>query len=150
MKRILVIAAVLVACSPPASTTVQPSIAATTSQAAASPSPSAESHVVLGTVAVAGVQSLAGYNGCNATPGYEDVIDGSNVVVKDENGTTIAAATLKILTFGGSPSPCRFAFSAVVPRVAFYHVTIGQRDGPTISYDDLAKANWKWEMSLGL
>ena len=106
------------------------------------------SHAVLGVLNVPGTASLYGFNGCRAEPGYADVVDGSNAVVKDESGVTIGATTVKIVTLGGSSSPCRFAFALMLPRAGFYHLVIGNREGPSISYADLAKLIWKWAITL--
>jgi hypothetical protein len=136
--------AMLAACgqaSPAASPSTAPAPAA--SAAAASP----ETHIVLGTLAVAGRPIAEGNGGCDTA--FGEVADGANVVVKDEHGTTVGTSTLKIVTFGGDESQCHFAFTAVLPRAGFYHVSVAGRDGPTISFDDLAKASWKWEMALG-
>lgn len=142
----VVVALLLAGCGAPAA-----SVAPTPDAPSAAPStaPSPETQILLGTVAVAGEALQGGFGGCDA-PGYEDVADGANVVVKDERDTTIGSATLKMLTGPEQSTPCRFAFSVVVPKASFYRVSIGGRAGPTVSYDDLVKSNWRWELSLGL
>jgi len=66
--------------------------------------------------------------GCRGTDGHSDIDAGTQVVIEDADGTTIAVGRLEIGQVGGVGS-CRFPFNVVdVPEgERFYAVRIGRR-----------------------
>lgn len=125
---------------------------------APTPAPTEEAHIITGVLTVYGFMNES--TGCSPNKGYEDINDGTNVVVKDASERTIGTAALELwldapASYGVDKSaeygafPCVFKFEPQVPRSDFYHVTIGRRDGPTESYQELAGQGWEWDLSIG-
>ena len=103
---------------------------------------------VVGTVSTPGttVDGACLYYG--PTTGYSDIDTGANVVIKDEADVTVGAGTLGTPTFKNSLG-CQFPFTTQVGPAKFYHLTIGQREGPTVTEADLKADNWKWAVQIG-
>lgn len=93
---------------------------------------------------------------CRGQNGYTDIEGGAQVQVVDSSGKTLGVGTLS----EGQPGPadytsthsytCTFKFAVEgVEDSDFYKLVIGHRDGPTYSDEDLAKADWNMDLSLG-
>lgn len=88
--------------------------------------------------------------------GYGDIREGQRVVVLDGSGNTIGLGELADCEFKPLESPeqargIRFTFTVPdVPEVPFIKLSVGgdQRGEVTYSLDQLAKADWKVELSL--
>lgn len=88
---------------------------------------------------------------CVGDGGYDDIHDGTQVVISDADGTTIAVGELgegdPTAGNGRKPGTCTFAFSVSAPSGHdFYGVTIGRRGTMKYAADVLGKP---LELSLG-
>jgi hypothetical protein len=113
----------------------------------ATPSPTPAAHLITGSLAVP-VADLSDAAACSGAGGYSDIRIGSSVVVTNDSGATIGAASLT----GGTPTNpgCRFAFTVPnVPDAPFYSVKVNQRAGPTWSRAEMEANGWKIELTLG-
>lgn len=72
--------------------------------------------------------------------GYEDIARGGQVVIRDGNGSILATTSLLGGTLG--VHGCTFAYSAHVPDVPFYEVTVTHRGALTYSKQQLAASRW--------
>lgn len=78
---------------------------------------------------------------CYTTDGYDDIRDGTQVVVSDAHGTTLAVGALSTgtvpaaVSYFGSSGPCEFEFSLndVPAGKKFYKVAVGHRGEQTYS-----------------
>lgn len=90
---------------------------------------------------------------CRDTFGYEDVHPGSQVIVKDGDGSVVATTRLSSGTFvEGLPitrTACEFTFEAEVPEADFYTVEVAGREGPTFSREELDALDWEVGLELG-
>jgi hypothetical protein len=81
---------------------------------------------------------------CSGSDGYADITAGTQVVVYDPAGTTIATGALKAGTPGALESDvlvtqCRFGFHVTgVPLVKFYAVEVSHRGKVTFSADQVS------------
>lgn len=135
--RFLVLAILLAGCGP-----------------AATPTPS--THQLTGTMTLTadrdGIQSESG-PGCYGTGGYDDIVVGTDVKVRDESGTLIATGALGDGNEQSAPGAlkiCVFTFTvADVPDAAFYSVEIANRGELTYSAAEMDAADWAIGMTLG-
>ena len=112
-----------------------------------------EQHTVSGTVLV--LDAAASYDlepgdECYGEDGYDDVNDGAQVVIADEDGTTLSTGRLSPGEFDGLG--CVFSFTLEdVSRADFYALNVaGENRGELqYSYDELAKDDWSVELTLG-
>jgi hypothetical protein len=111
-----------------------------------------ERHTVTGALSVidSSNQSLSAGDSCSGTGGYDDITAGAQVTVTNESGTTLATGNLGQGTFDGSA--CVFDFT--IPKVGkakFYRVSAGKssRGGPQYSYQDMTRAHWSAQLTLG-
>ena len=87
---------------------------------------------------------------CTGGGGYDDIASGTQVVISDEAGTTVATDVLQSGTYDGSS--CVFDFTVHdVPKAKYYRVSAGRasRSGPQYSYDEISKQHWSVQLSLG-
>lgn len=116
-----------------------------------------ETHTVTG-------QFLLGYadkmdlsaGGCSGTGGYDDIRDGTGVVVRDEIGTTVATGELVFAEFQGEQAQglafgrCLFRFTVLgIPRASFYSFEVSHRGALTYSYPELVAMDWAVSFELG-
>ena len=121
----------LVACSGPAVTVA----------------PSAAVHDVTGTLTFTG--DTVGHIDCHGVGGYEDMAEGTDILVLDGAGTTIGKGTLAV-SDGSGDGTCSFAFTApAVAEAAFYTFQIGDRDGPTWSLAEMEEQGWNVALTVG-
>ncbi len=100
---------------------------------------------------------------CVAGSRYKDIVEGTEVTIRDGNNGIIADGTITgsgltdiemVVDMNGEgpqlPGRCIFPFMASnVPKTKFYKIELGQRDGPTFSYDDMTSEGWKPRLTLG-
>lgn len=90
--------------------------------------------------------------GCTGTGGYTDVREGLQVVVKNEKNEILALGQLGRDNYTGEypQVACEFPFVIKdIPRADFYEIEVGKRGSLKYSVDDLRKAGWVVEFSLG-
>jgi len=113
---------------------------------APSPSPTAPTHIVSGTLTFIG--DTVGQSDCHGVGGYADMIGGTDILVLDGANATIGKADLSEGT--GFEDGCMFTFRAEgVPDEPFYTFRIGDRDAPTYSNAEMVEQNWDVELSVG-
>lgn len=76
---------------------------------------------------------------CSGTGGYDDIVAGSAVVIRDDAGKTIAVGALRsgngIELAGSMPMKCQFFFAVPkVPRSKFYTIAVGHRNAVTFPF----------------
>lgn len=109
---------------------------------------SSESHTVTGDLSLSASNNLSAGDSCTGDGGYSDIHEGTQVVVEDESGKTLATGAFGNGTFDGED--CVFSFSFHdVPKAAYYRIHGGNRGVLQYSYDDMVKANWSVHLSLG-
>lgn len=86
--------------------------------------------------------------GCVGQGGYDDITEGADVVVKDQNGTVVATGSLQAGTAQGGD--CVYPFRvAGVPKEAFYVVEVSHRGELHYSYAEMQGNGWTVAMTLG-
>lgn len=87
---------------------------------------------------------------CTGAGGFSDLKEGAQVLILNEDGTTIATGSLASGTFQPARGVlCTWSFTiADVPDAKFYKAKINHRDGPSYSYADLEQRGWKIELRL--
>lgn len=87
---------------------------------------------------------------CIGMRGYDDITVGAGVVIIDGSGTTIANGHLGEGIYDEEATSCTFDFTVEdIPASDFYSVRVGNRDGPTYSFEDLEELDWTMVLSLG-
>lgn len=98
--------------------------------------------------------------GCKGSGGYSDISEGTQVVVKNGQGTILATGRLGVGTFPPIPSPapktppttdiCGFAFLVpAIPDSDFYSIEVSHRGALVYSREDLKAKGWQVALSLG-
>jgi hypothetical protein len=88
---------------------------------------------------------------CQPRPEAPDIHEGAPVDVRDDRGTTLAGAVLGKGAPDSTHRGCVYGFSvARVPAAAAYSVQVGARIGPTYTRTEVARANWRVALNLGL
>lgn len=111
-----------------------------------------ESHTVTGDLTLydLDISSDAG-DSCSGEGGYDDIGQGSEVVVENEAGTTLATGELEDGTHDGLG--CVFTFEVPdVGKAKFYRVMIGNesRGGLRFSHEQMSENDWSAHLTLGL
>jgi hypothetical protein len=111
-----------------------------------------EEHTLTGTVLLADTVyfGVAPGRPCSGERGYDDVDAGAQVVLTDDEGTTVSTGRLSEGEFDGLG--CVFSFALEdVPRSEFYGLSIASdsRGHLQYSYDELADSDWSVQLSLG-
>lgn len=83
---------------------------------------------------------ISGGASCVGTGGFNDIREGTQVVIRDETGTTVGVGQLEAASASLS-TRCTFAFTVDgVPTGAdFYEVEISHRGGITFSQEELER-----------
>jgi hypothetical protein len=102
--------------------------------------------------------------------GYSDIKEGAEVTIKDGTGAIISMGRLQTgrtegeaevdvrrSAYGNSNDAvsdpvtrCTFGFVAPdVPKVKFYKIEVGHRQGPAFSYKELENSGWAPALALG-
>lgn len=121
--------------------------------------PAGGGHRILGEYDVHGVYG-AGEGGsprpgqaCAAsTVGYQDIHPGTPVVFRDGAGTVLARVALgagAIRMTAGFRDDCVYRFSATVPDAPAYQIEVGSRGSVAFSRQELAKAGWRAQLTIG-
>ena len=85
---------------------------------------------------------------CAGSGGYSDIAAGTQVTVKNGDGTIIATGELEAGDGGGAT--CTFPFTVEsVPDSEFYSIEVGHRGALNYSKAELADADWNVDLSLG-
>lgn len=123
------------------------------------------SHTIEGSISLAtklgdGTISLDDYENpeegdeCAGMGGYDDMSPGTDVTVKDEDGTLLATGSLEQGTLtdveDGVFFICELPFTVEdVPDAKFYSIETGGRGGLNFSKAEMEEKNWRVEFSLG-
>ena len=108
-----------------------------------------EAHTLNGDLSLSATGTLSPGDACTGSGGYSDVHEGTQVIVEDENGKTLATSALGPGNYDGQS--CVFTFRlSDVPKAAFYRVhQSGNRGVLQYSYQDLVGADWSVHLTLG-
>jgi hypothetical protein len=85
---------------------------------------------------------------CVASEGFDDVHEGAQVTVRNENGTLIEGATLSSGVSAGE-GICTFSFELLVPDAEFYSFELGDRGEVVHSFAEMEAMAWRVAMRLG-
>ena len=87
---------------------------------------------------------------CAGQGGYNDMHDGTEVVVKDGAGVIIGTGRLDFdPTADGRANVCVWRFEAPTKSSDFYSVSIGHRDPVTYSATEMDALDWSLVLTLG-
>lgn len=130
--------------------------------ATAVPTPTPAGHDINGTLTLNLLAALpidVTHQGeCQGASGYDDIVPGAEVLLKDGDGHTLAVANLgpghvterAPGADGYTFVNCQFAFTmTAIPDRPFYTFSIGHRGAPTYAHDELAARGWSVAMTLG-
>jgi hypothetical protein len=136
----------------------------------AKPTPTPETFTLKGAVTLSGdTKSYTWEPGepCSGSGGYSDLRGGSDVVVKDREGTVIGKGSLgsgvgvAVRQDCGAPGEhplcdpmggrvCKLSFTVDgIPRSDFYVVEMGKRGQFTYSFDEIQSQDWSVEYAIG-
>jgi hypothetical protein len=107
---------------------------------------SLQGSIALHSIGTFGSKSIG--ENCFGTGGYNDLAAGAQVTIRDETGKVLATGHLDEGKTK-SASECDFAFNLDVPDAKFYQVEVSHRGQVTYSADDLEKAGWRVQLTLG-
>jgi hypothetical protein len=112
---------------------------------------SSEHHTLTGSLSLydSDYDGSAG-SSCSGSGGYDDIQSGTQVVVTDESGTTVATDSLSSGTYDGTS--CVFEFTVHdVPKAKYYRVRAGSdtRGGPEYSFAEMQQQHWSVQLTLG-
>lgn len=87
---------------------------------------------------------------CTGSGGFKDLREGGQVLVLNQDGTTVGTGTLSAGKQDSSRRAlCTWTFSvAGIPDAAFYRVKVNHRDGPTYSMTDMETRGWVVDLVL--
>ena len=147
---VLLLVVVLAACVPGHT----PSASSPSSSASASPtsSPTLAGHTIEGSVSLPEADSTHTGSTCEAGPFYDDIKEGAQIFVKDENGMIIGTASLEVGLWVDSLSLCTFQFTVLhVPDSALYVVEPSSRAGKGLYFSraELEAHTWRADMTFG-
>lgn len=111
-----------------------------------------ESHTITGDLSLTDSSAFANLSpgdSCQGSGGYSDIAQGTEVIVEDESGKTLATSQFGDGTYDGSVCVFDFTFSGV-PKAAFYRVhQSGNRGVLQYSYNDMVTNHWSVHLTLG-
>jgi hypothetical protein len=108
-----------------------------------------ESHTVTGQLALTTASDLSTGSSCEGTGGYSDISPGTQVVIEDETGSTLATSSFDAGSFDGVSCVFEFTFDDV-PKAAFYRVHQSSDRGVLqYSYQDMVDSDWSVYLTLG-
>lgn len=90
------------------------------------------------TLSSADGSGISGGTSCSGTAGYDDIREGTQVVIRDETGTTVGVGQLEAARSLGTTT-CVFSFTVngVEAGADFYEVEVSRRGGITFSQEEL-------------
>lgn len=108
-----------------------------------------EKHTVTGDLALTTANSLSPGDTCLGTGGYSDIHEGTQVIIEDDTGRTLATGDFGTGLYDGRS--CVFSFSFKdVPKAKFYRVhQSGDRGTLQYSYSDMVGSDWSVHLTLG-
>lgn len=109
-------------------------------------------HTVTGSLSLvdATYSAYSAHESCTGSGGYDDIGAGTEVVLEDGNGRTLATTSLESGSYDGVS--CVFAFTLPdVARADFYVLSLGNavRGDERYSYEDMVEQDWSTELVLG-
>lgn len=108
-----------------------------------------ESHTVTGQLALTTASDLSVGSSCEGSGGYSDIAPGTQVILEDEEGSTLATSSFGAGTFDGVSCVFRFDFEDV-PKATFYRVHQSNDRGVLqYSYKDMVDSDWSVYLTLG-
>lgn len=115
-------------------------VAALTVTACGSRTPATRTYTIHGTVIMVG-EMPADCDMAGIMDGYyADLHEGADIVVKDLKGTVLTTATLSAAK--PSRAVCEWTYSARVPKVTFYSVTVPHGGDVIVPFTQLEKDRW--------
>ncbi len=103
---------------------------------------------IRGALTISRFKANPSYPLCVGSGGYNDIAEGSNVVIRDSSGQIVGASKLDFGMAVGSV--CRFEFAVTnIPESSFYSVEVGRRGALTYSQDQLKANGWRVDAVLG-
>jgi len=137
----------------------QPSVRTPSGNETPLPSPQPEKHTLQGAVHLGAASVAFGVMAkdiegsyCEGVRGATDIRRGSEIAVKDESGTVIGLARLKLgqlrlLGEDKNIGDCFLGFDVHdLPASEFYTIAAGNRPPATYSYDELQTKGWKIDL----
>lgn len=90
---------------------------------------------------------------CEGSGGFDDIRSGASVVVRNEDGTTIASGRLEpgeiTSVYKGTIPTCEWAFEVRdVPAAEFYEIEVSHRGGLQYSKAEMEEMNWEVAFSI--
>lgn len=107
-------------------------------------------HHLTGDLSLSVASDLAVGATCDGSGGYSDIAGGTQVVLEDGSGSTLATTTLSDGAYDGTS--CVFHFDLLnVPKKAFYALRMGNasRGDQRYSYSDMVSRHWATHLDLG-
>lgn len=84
--------------------------------------------------------------GCRGLGGYSDMSPGTDVTLRDGNGSIVGSGRLEV---SGDGFPCRFESKFEIDDAKFYEIEIGHRGGPSFTKSQLEDDMWIISLTLG-
>jgi len=108
-----------------------------------------EKHTVTGSMSLTTSNDLSTGSSCEGTGGYSDVTSGTQVIIEDDSGKTLATSQYGSGAFDGTSCVFEFTFNDVA-KSAFYRVHSGSNRGVVqYSYQQMVDNNWSVHLTLG-
>jgi hypothetical protein len=108
-----------------------------------------ERHTVTGSMSLTTGSDLTTGASCEGSGGYSDVASGTQVVIEDDSGKTLATSEYGPGVFDGTSCVFEFTFNDVA-KSAFYRVHSGSNRGVVqYSYKQMVDNNWSVSLTLG-
>jgi len=108
-----------------------------------------EKHTVTGNMSLTTGSDLTTGSSCEGSGGFSDVASGTQVIIEDDSGKTLATSAYGSGVFDGTSCVFEFTFNAVT-KSAFYRVHSGSNRGVVqFSYQEMVDNNWSVHLTLG-
>lgn len=131
-----------------------PSASPPVTNAPAAPSPTITTYTLNGYIAMPTISDQyvatgAAGSACYAVGPFQDINLGTQVFVRDESSNIIGLAELQSGTVQAGTLDCTWPFSVTgVPQATIYQVSVGHRQGPSYSFQELVTDNWMVALHL--
>ena len=108
-----------------------------------------EKHTVTGDMNLTANNNLSTGASCTGTGGYSDIAPGTQIVIEDDSGKTLATSSFGPGTYDGQACVFDFTFDNVT-KSAFYRVhQNGNRGVLQYSYQNMVDNDWSVHLTLG-
>lgn len=108
-----------------------------------------ERHTVTGSMSLTTASDLTTGASCQGSGGYSDVTSGTQVIIEDDSGKTLATSEYGPGVFDGTSCVFEFTFNDVA-KSAFYRVHSRTSRGVVqFSYKEMVDNNWSVNLNLG-